>query len=143
MAEPMKVDVVSPEEVLFSGEADMVITRTAGGGEIAFQAGHQPFVGGLVENHTRIFLTDGSVQDVAVHSGFVEVGGEPTRISLLCDMAEMAEDIDVDRARQALERHGRTANSGGDDSDVAQAVAGTRRAKVRLRATGNEGSFTA
>ena len=38
MAQPFKVDLVSPEKVLFSGEADMVITRILGEGEIAFQA---------------------------------------------------------------------------------------------------------
>ena len=45
MAEPMRVEVVSPEKVLYSGEANMVITRTSGGGEIAFQAGHAAFLG--------------------------------------------------------------------------------------------------
>ena len=75
MAEPFKVEVVSPEKVLFSGEANMVITRTLGGGEIAFQAGHAPFLGALVENHTRVFLSDGKVQDIAVHRGFIEVSG--------------------------------------------------------------------
>ena len=60
MAEPMIVEVVSPEQVLFSGEATMVITRTLGGGEIAFLAGHAPFLAALVENHTRVFLTDGN-----------------------------------------------------------------------------------
>jgi F-type H+-transporting ATPase subunit epsilon len=39
----MTVEVVSPERVLFSGEATMVITRTLGGGEIAFLPGHAPF----------------------------------------------------------------------------------------------------
>ena len=34
MAEPIIVEVVSPEAVLYSGEADMVITRTLGGGEV-------------------------------------------------------------------------------------------------------------
>ena len=61
MAEPMIVEVVSPERVLFSGEATMVITRTLGGGEIAFLAGHAPFLGALIENHTRVFLADGTV----------------------------------------------------------------------------------
>ena len=143
MAEPMRVDVVSPEEMLFSGEADMVVTRTRGGGEIAFQSGHQPFVGSLVENHTRIFLTDGKVQDIAVHSGFVEVGGDPTHVSLLCDMAELAEDIDVDRAREALEYHQRILREERVDAKIADAVAGKARAQVRLRATGNESGFTA
>jgi F-type H+-transporting ATPase subunit epsilon len=69
----MTVEVVSPERVLFSGEATMVITRTLGGGEIAFLPGHAPFLGALTENHTRVFLVDGSTLDIAVHAGFVEV----------------------------------------------------------------------
>ena len=71
----MQVEVVSPETVLFSGEATQVITRTLGGGEIAFLPGHAPFLGALTENHTRITLTDGTVLDVAVHGGFVQVSG--------------------------------------------------------------------
>ncbi len=86
MAEPMIVEVVSPEKVLYSGEADMVITRTMGGGEVAFQAGHAPFLAALVENHTRVFQTDGTIQDIAVHRGFVEVSGSPTKVSILSDI---------------------------------------------------------
>ena len=102
MAEPLIVEVVSPEAVLYRGEADMVITRTLGGGEVAFQAGHAPFLGALIENHTRVFLTDGTIQDIAVHRGFVEVSGSPTRVSILSDNAELAHEIDVERAKEAL-----------------------------------------
>jgi F-type H+-transporting ATPase subunit epsilon len=138
----MQVDLVSPEEVLFSGEANMVITRTDGGGEIAFQAGHQPFVGALVENHTRIFLTDGSVQDIAVHRGFVEVSsGTPTRISILSDSAELSKDIDIERAKEQLARHELTLKQERDEAALADAVAGKARAQARLTATGT--SFTA
>ncbi len=142
MAEPMQVDLVSPEKVVFSGEANMVITRTDGGGEIAFQAGHQPFVGALVENHTRVYLTDGTIQDIAVHRGFVEVSsGTPTRVSLLSDMAELAEEIDAERAKAALERHELTLKSETVEAHVADAVAGKARARARLAATGT--GFTA
>jgi len=142
MAEAFQVDIVSPEKVLFSGEANMVITRTLGGGEIAFQAGHQPFVGALVENHTRIFLADGEVQDVAVHRGFVEVSsGEVTKVSLLTDVAELVEDIDVARAKEALERHERTLKNEQVEAKIADAVAGKARARARLTTTGT--SFTA
>ena len=55
MADRCSVELVSPEQVLFSGEATMVITRTLGGGEIAFLPGHAPFLGALTENHTRIY----------------------------------------------------------------------------------------
>jgi F-type H+-transporting ATPase subunit epsilon len=141
MADPIIVEVVSPEKVLYSGEADMVITRTAGGGEIAFQAGHAAFLGVLVENHTRVFQTDGKVQDIAVHRGFVEVSGNPTKISLLSDTAELAGDIDVDRAKAALERHQQTLRAETVAEAIADAVAGKARAQARLTATAT--GFTA
>jgi len=102
MASVMTVEVVSPELVLYSGEATMVITRTLGGGEIAFQPGHSAFLGALTENHTRVFLEDGSVEDIAVHGGFVEVSGN--KISILSDAAELGANVDVGRARAAKER---------------------------------------
>jgi len=138
----MQVDLVSPEEVVFSGEANMVITRTDGGGEIAFQAGHAPFVGALVENHTRGYLTDGTIQDIAVHRGFIEVSaGSPTRISLLSDKAELSQDIDVERAKADLERHELTLKTEEVEANVADAVAGKARAIARLKTTGT--GFTA
>ncbi len=142
MAEPFLVDIVSPEKVLFSGEANMVVTRTLGGGEIAFQAGHQPFVGALVENHTKIFLADGTVQDVAVHRGCVEVSsGDVTKVSLLTDVAELADQIDVDRAKAAFDRTTDAMKSDQSEADAADTAASRARAKARLMATGT--GFTA
>jgi F-type H+-transporting ATPase subunit epsilon len=141
VAEPLIVEVVSPEAVLYSGEADMVITRTLGAGEIAFQAGHAAFLGALVENHTRVFQTDGTVQDIAIHRGFVEVSGTPTKVSILSDTAELAQDIDVERAKEALERHRQTLRDQHMDATMVEvATAGRDRAQARLAATGN--SFT-
>ena len=95
----MTVEVVSPERVLFSGEATMVITRTQGGGEIAFLPGHAPFLGALSENHTRVFLVDGSTLDIAVHAGFVEVSN--SKVSILSDVAELGPGVfGIERAAQ-------------------------------------------
>jgi F-type H+-transporting ATPase subunit epsilon len=142
MAEPLMVEVVSPEAVLYSGEADMVITRTLGGGEVAFQAGHSPFLGALVENHTRVFQTDGTVQDIAIHRGFVEVSGTPTKVSILSDTAELAQDIDVERAKEALERHQHMLRDQNLEAELVEiATAGRDRAYARLKATGT--TFTA
>ena len=79
MAAAIRVDVVSPEKVLFSCEATQVINRTLTA-EVAFLAGHAPFLGALAENHTRIYLADGTIQDVAVHRGFVEVSHDTVSI---------------------------------------------------------------
>lgn len=75
----MNVAVVSPEEVLFEGDATQVITRTTEG-DVAFLDGHAPFLGALVPNTTRVFLADGSVQEFEVEGGFVEVSGSVVSI---------------------------------------------------------------
>ena len=130
MANPLTVEVVSPERLLFSGEATMVITRTLGGGEIAFQAGHMSFLGALTDNHTRVFLLDGSVVDIAVHGGFVEVS--ENKVSILSDTAELSTEIDVERARSAKER----AENNVRNTHDAEAVAALSRANARLTAAG-------
>ena len=126
----LRVEVVSPERVLFSGEAKQVITRTLDGGEIAFLPGHISFLGALTENHTRIYLSDGKVQDLAVHGGFVEVA--PDHVTILSDSAELAEAIDIKRARAALER-AEAASRGEHDATVESAL---RRAHARVSAAG-------
>ncbi|MFA5775040.1 MAG: ATP synthase F1 subunit epsilon [Ilumatobacteraceae bacterium] len=126
----LRVEVVSPERVLFSGDARQVITRTVEGGEIAFLPGHAAFLGALVENHTRIYLVDGTVQDVAVHGGFVEVA--PDHVTILSDIAEIASDIDVERARRA-KAIAEDAMRGEHDVAVESAL---RRSHVRLAAAG-------
>lgn len=130
------VELVSPEKVLFSGEATQVITRTLGGGEIAFLPGHAPFLGALVENHTRITLADNSVLDVAVHGGFVQVSGD--KVSILSDVAELGEHIDRARALTAKERAEETLRKEHD----AEAVAALSRAHARLNASGGIGAST-
>lgn len=126
----MRVEVVSPERILFSGEAKQVITRTLEGGEVAFLPGHAAFLGALTENHTRIYLADGTIQNLAVHLGFVEVGAD--HVTILSDSAELEEDIDVARARAAKQRaeeQMRTEHSAEVEADL-------RRAHARLSATG-------
>jgi F-type H+-transporting ATPase subunit epsilon len=120
------VEVVSPERILWTGEADMVSARTLGGGDIAFLTGHAPFVGALDVGKVTIRPTEGSDELVAVHGGFVEVSND--RVTILSDVAEVASQIDVERARQAQER----AESALRVEHDAEAEAALRRANVRL-----------
>jgi F-type H+-transporting ATPase subunit epsilon len=129
----MQVELVSPERVLFSGEATMVILRTQGGGDIAFLPGHAPFLGALVEWTGAIHLADGTVKHAAIHGGFVEVSGDS--VSILADVAELAEDIDVARAEEAL----RQAQQRSDREHDADVDAELRRAHARLSAVGGLG----
>ena len=55
----LHVELVSPEQVLYSGDASMVVARTAGGGDIAFLTGHAPFLGVLVPGVVRVIEEEG------------------------------------------------------------------------------------
>lgn len=135
MPDPMQVAVVSPERVLFEGEATQVITRTVGGGEVAFLAGHAPLVGALAASHTRIYLPDGSIQRVAVHGGFVEVSHNS--VSILTDAAELAESIDVGRAESSRQRAEDKLRSA-DGAEADEGRAALARANARLAAAGRD-----
>ncbi len=125
----MQVELVSPERILYTGEADMVSCRTTDG-DIAFLANHAPFVGALGVAPMRISSPEGTVS-VAVHGGFVEV--RDNRVIVLSDVAELAEQIDVERAREALERAEAELRTDPDDASAAAALA---RATVRLQVAG-------
>ncbi len=129
-ANTMRVEVVSPERVVFSGEATQVITRTLGGGEIAFLAGHAPFLAALIPNHSRLYLTDGSILDVAVHGGFVEVSNG--KVSILTDFAELGSEIDKAKAQADIERLQEQLRHEHDANGAAELA----RAHARLSAAG-------
>ncbi|MCU1427555.1 MAG: atpC [Actinomycetia bacterium] len=122
----MEVQLVSPEQVLYKGDADMVITRTVGGGDLAFLPNHAPFLGALAIWPVRILLPDGELR-AAVHGGFVEVSNNS--VTVLTDVAELREQIDVARATDALERAQRALADNPEDEEAAAALA---RAQVRL-----------
>ncbi|MGI8759384.1 MAG: F0F1 ATP synthase subunit epsilon [Acidimicrobiales bacterium] len=125
----LQVELVSPERILYSGEADMVIARTIDG-EIAFMTGHAPFIGSLGIGAVTVRGTDGTEVKAAVHEGFVEVTDD--RVTILSDVAELADDIDSDRARRALDDLGHSKA----DTDEAEAQAGRRRAQLRVDVAG-------
>ena len=124
----LQVEVVSPERILWTGEADRVIARTIGGGEIAFLTGHAPFVGALDIGTVRVHSEAGVDDTIAVHGGFVEVSHD--RVTVLSDVAEVASQIDVERARAAAERAEHALRA---EHDV-ETEAALRRARVRIEA---------
>ncbi len=122
----LHVELVSPEQILYSGDADMVVCRTTDG-EIAFLTGHAPFVGSLGIALVKIDEPGGEVQRAAVHGGFVEVSHD--RVTILSDVAELASQIDLTRAQQAAER----AEAFLRETHDAMCEAALRRAHVRIQ----------
>jgi F-type H+-transporting ATPase subunit epsilon len=123
-----QVELVSPESISYSGEAEMVIARTLEGGDIAFQPGHVPFIGVLAVWSVDVIRSDGARDTIAVHQGFIQVAG--TKVSILSDVSESAGDIDVARAEEARSSAEQALASDRDDEDAAGALA---RAELRLR----------
>ncbi len=124
---PLTVQLVSPERILWEGEAQIVVARTIGGGDIAFEPGHAPFLGAL--QTWPVFVRDetGAETRIASHGGFVQVDND--RVIILSDVAELAGDIDVDRAKAALSTAESALSANAED---AEAAAARQRAKVRL-----------
>jgi F-type H+-transporting ATPase subunit epsilon len=128
----VEVQLVSPEEVLYKGEARMVVGRTLGGGDIAFENNHAQFLGALADWPARVKFEDGTQQWFAVHGGFVEVG--QNHVVILSDVAELASSIDVDRAHAAKARAEELLRANPDDEEAAVALL---RADVRLEVAAN------
>ena len=122
----LHVMLVSPEEILYEGDAEMVILR-ADDGDIAFLPGHVPFLGALGIGAVRVISPDGEVA-AAVHGGFVEVSND--RVIVLSDLAELPDQIDVARAHAAKERAERALAADADDEEAADALA---RAELRIQ----------
>ena len=92
----LHVTVVSPEAVLYEGEAEMVVCRPSDG-ELAFLPGHELFVGALGGYPVRVIRgADEPELAMAVHGGFVEFSDDS--VTVLSDVAELPDQIDVARA---------------------------------------------
>ena len=76
-----------------------------------------------------------------MHGGFVEVSGTHQGVDPVRHRPSSAEDIDVERAKAALEHHLHTLRDEKMENEIAEAVCGRDRAIARLNATGT--SFTA
>ncbi len=123
----LQVELVAVERKIWSGEASMVIARTTEG-ELGVLPGHAPLLGELAGGGVVTIRTEsGEDVVVAAHGGFLSV--TERGVSILAETAEIATEIDVERAREALRR----AESAGDDPEALDAA---RRAQSRLRAAG-------
>jgi F-type H+-transporting ATPase subunit epsilon len=127
MPEAFPVELVSPERILFQGEAEMVVCRPIEGA-IAFLHGHVPYLGALADAEVRIVMSDNREVSAAVHGGFVEMTGD--HLVVLSDLAELKDDIDVARAEQARRAAHDALSRNPDDEDAQAALA---RAETRLQ----------
>jgi F-type H+-transporting ATPase subunit epsilon len=129
MADPMQVEVVSADRVVWSGESSNIIAKTVEG-EIGILPGHEPVLGVLVPSAVVIFCEGGGRREVvAVDGGFISVS--QGRVSILSEYARMADEITVAQAEKELAEAQRVLDTGdGDDEDRKHLL----RATAQLRA---------
>jgi F-type H+-transporting ATPase subunit epsilon len=128
MAEPMQVEVVSADRVVWSGESSNIIAKTVEG-EIGILPGHEPVLGVLVPSAVVIFDESGGREVVAVDGGFISVS--QGRVSILSEYARMADEITVAQAEKELAEAQRILDTGdGGDEDRKHFL----RATAQLRA---------
>ena len=128
----LQVELVSPERIAYSGEAKMVIARVVTG-DIAFLPGHVPFIGILQTHPVRVQLVEGGEVAIAVHQGFVEVSDD--KVTILSDVAEISDEINVARAQAAKARAEESLKADANDTVALEAL---KRANVRLEVAGHK-----
>ncbi len=163
MANLTHVELITPERVLFSGEAEAVVLR-ADGADTTFLANHMDYIAAVdicvlrLEGVQATAASSGATGPAsagipaggaatpaggaatpgeptplgevraAVHGGFVKVADN--KVTIVAGVAELAEEIDVERAQRALEAAEGQLSAG----DVVEAEAAAARARVRIAA---------
>ncbi len=129
MARKFAVEIVTPEEKVFSGEAVSLIAP-AERGYLGVLAGRAPLVCILRPGEVSIRTAGGNLH-FAAGGGFMEVA--PGKTTLLCDSVEEVSKIDLERARRALDRARRRLSSRDPAVNRGRAAAALDRARNRLR----------
>jgi F-type H+-transporting ATPase subunit epsilon len=127
----MTVEVVTPERVVYSGEAKMVIARGVEG-DLGILPNHMPLVTPLKIAPVRIKTEGDKETKIAVSGGFMEVRGD--KVTILAETAELPEDIDVERALAAKSRAEKRLIDKHPDLDIRRAERALQRAIARLQA---------
>ena len=96
MAKAFRLDVVSPEAIVWSGDAELLVTRTTEG-EIGIMADHEPTMAALATGSTVIVPISGEPITIALHGGFLQIF--QNEVTLLTDRAEISQG-DADEARE-------------------------------------------
>ena len=121
----MQVELVSADRLVWSGEATMVIARTTEG-DVGILPNHAPMLSLMVDGIVDVTTADNETWIAAVDAGFLSVADN--RVSILAERAEMSHEIDLEKAREELER----CKQAGENDDEAQEK--LRRAEARIRA---------
>lgn len=132
MADIFKIEIITPDRIFYEGEAEFVEFTTAAG-EIGVYANHIPMTTVLAPGVVTIH--SGEEETVAaVHAGFAEILGD--KVTLLAEIAEWPDEIDVTRAEAAKDRAEDRIASHAADIDIRRAEFALRKALTRIDVAG-------
>ncbi|MHB0998989.1 MAG: F0F1 ATP synthase subunit epsilon [Armatimonadota bacterium] len=126
-----KLEIVTPESIVLKQEAVSIVVPGVDG-SLGILADHAPLMAELTSGVIRMRDANGDESCMAVSGGFMEVSSNTVRI--LADTAELACNIDLQRAEEALRRAEERLRSVTQDVDVSRAEAALKRALARIRA---------
>ncbi len=101
MAKTIQVDIVSAEQAIFSGAAEMVIAPGEGG-ELGIMPEHTPLLARIRPGTVRVLTGNGEEEVIYVSGGMMEV--QPDRVTVLADTSVRAHDLDEAKAMEAERR---------------------------------------
>ena len=135
MADNIRLEVVTPEKQVVNDLAQIVVAPGSMG-EFGVLSGHTPFMTSLNTGAIHYRDENGKDQFVFVSGGFAEA--LPDKVTILAESAESMEDIDVDRAKAAVERAEKrlAEDRTREKIDIARAKGALDRAVVRIRIAG-------
>lgn len=128
MAELFQLQIISPNRIFYDGDVSMVEMNT-GEGEIGVYAKHLPVTTTLEPGIVKIHEENG-IREAAVHAGFVVILQD--KVTLMAEVAEWPEEIDVNRAEEARIRAERRLSAKDANLDVARAELALRRSLTRI-----------
>jgi F-type H+-transporting ATPase subunit epsilon len=127
----LHLEVVTPARVVLEKDVDSVVAPGSEG-EFGVLPGHVSFLSGIVPGELR-YTASSEKEALSVTTGFAEVF--KNKVSILVDAAERSPEIDVERAKKAMERAKERLSRDRSDKDIdfARAEAALRRAVARLK----------
>ena len=130
MAKTLRLDIVTPERVVYSNDQVSMVIARAIDGETGIMPGHAPLITALDIAPLRIKQEETEIQ-ISLCGGFMDV--QDNQITILAGCAELPEEIDVKRAQAAKVRAEERLKDVAKDIDFDRAEAAMKRALVRLR----------
>ena len=132
MAEIFTVQIITPDRVFYEGEATMIEFNTEAG-EIGVYPRHIPLTTVICPGVVTIHEESGE-KKAAVHAGFAEI--LPDKVSLMAEIAEWADEIDLERAEEAKKRAEERIAEKAQDTDMDRAELALKKAVVRIKLAG-------